>query len=322
MKIRYSRVLVTGGAGFIGSHLVDQLAQDGIEVGVFDSLKAGSWTNTAQVKNVHFHKGDVADPEYVVKVVRDYDVVIHHAALISNAPSATISEIYRSNVTGTINLLEAAVDSDVQRFVYASSAAVYGETVALPAREDSVPNPLTPYGFSKLEGEKYCQFFSEAHGLRTVSLRYFNVYGPRQKPGQYSGVISAFIDCLSKGEPPIIFGDGSQTRDFVHVSDVVRANMLVLTNNPPPGEVFNISTAKPTSINQLAIYLCKLTGRENLNPRFLPPRPGDIKHSYGDFAKAKASFDFEPRVTFEEGLRKLVTQPKMRGTPRFSPNTS
>ncbi len=248
MKIRDSRVLVTGGAGFIGSRLADQLAKDGIEVGIFDSFKAGNRMTTAHGKNVHMHKGDVADLEHVIKVVRDYDVVIHHAAVIGSDPSA-VSEMYRSNVTGTINLLEAAVDSDVQRFVFASSAAVHGETAALPAREDSVPNPLSPYGFSKLEGEKYCQFCSDAHGLRTAILRYFNVYGPRQKPGQYSGVISAFIDCLSKGEPPTIFGDGSQTRDFVHVSDIVRANMLLLSNNPPPGEVFNISTGKPTSIN-------------------------------------------------------------------------
>lgn len=307
MNVGFSRVLVTGGAGFIGSHIVDRLSKEGIEVGILDNFKTGSWANIGQGKNLCLHQGDIANSELVASVVKDYDAVIHQAALVGNDSPTDLSEIHRSNVAGTINLLKAAHDSGVQRFVYASSAAVYGETNILPAREDSVLNPRSPYGFSKLEGEKYCQFFRETYGMRTVSLRYFNVYGPRQRPGHYGGVISTFINSLAKGEPPVILGDGSQTRDFVHISDVVEANVLVLNSDPVPADVYNISTGRQMTINQLALYLCKLMGRTNIKPRYASPRRGDIKQSYGDFTKAKEAFGYEPRVALEEGLGELVS---------------
>ncbi len=308
MKVnRFSRVLVTGGAGFIGSHIVDRLVGQGLDVGVLDNLSTGSQSNLTLSSNLSVHIGDVSDSAFVKRIVRNYEVVIHAAALVGTMSTArNPSRLHASNVAGTVNLLEAAVDSNVQRFIYASSAAVYGETNILPVTEGISLNPQSPYAFTKLEGEKYCQFFADAYGLETVCLRYFNVYGPRQRPGPYSGVISSFVERLSKGEPPIIFGDGTQTRDFVYITDVVEANMLAMAHNPSPGRVFNICMGKPISINELALKLGELTRATSVKPIHGPPRIGDIKHSCGDYNRGKELLGYEPRVTLEEGLRELL----------------
>lgn len=313
MKItRFSSVLVTGGAGFIGSHIVDRLVAQGLDVGVLDNMSTGSRSNLTLSSNLRVHSGDVSDPAFVKRIVGDYEVVIHAAALVGTGSSTGKSlELYSSNVTGTVNLLEAAVDSNVQRFIYASSAAVYGETSILPITEDTVPHPQSPYAFSKLEGEKYCQLFGATYGLETVCLRFFNVYGSRQRPGPYSGVISSFIGRLSKRGPPVIFGDGTQTRDFVHVTDVVEANLLAIAHDPSPDGVFNICTGKPTSINELALRLCELTHATDIKPVNVPPRVGDIKHSCGDFRKAREVFGFEPHVRLDDGLKELIAAVKV-----------
>ncbi len=306
MNIRFSRILVTGGAGFIGSHIVDGLASEHAEVGVVDKLSARAWSGTESTANVKVHTGDITDPGFLRGVVGDYDAIIHEAALIGRGRSVDPFEIYNSNVAGTVNLLKAASDSDVKCFVYASSAAVYGEKEKLPAREHDPPNPQSHYAFSKLEGERYCKFFGEAYGLRTICLRYFNVYGARQKHGEYGGVISTFVRSLANGDAPVIFGDGNQTRDFVHVRDVVEANLLALGSNTSPGEIFNISTGKPTSINELVEMLCKLSGKTEIKPLHVPVRVDDIRHSYGDFSKAREILSYEPRFSLKDGLGELM----------------
>ncbi len=300
------KVLVTGGAGFIGSHLVDRLVADGLEVGVLDNSTEHDWKSARGGRIPRVHRGDIVDREFVRKAVEEYDVIFHEAAVVPAGMATTdVASLHATNVDGTLNLLDAASRSRNRRFVYASSAAVYGETESGPIKEDRIPNPTSPYGFSKLEGEKYCRFFASTYGLRTVCLRYFNVYGPRQKLGSYSGVISAFIRKLARGESPVIFGDGAQTRDFVHVNDVVEANVLASKANLRPGETFNISTGTPTSISQLAVRLCQLSGKADVKPLHAPIRSGDLRHSCGDFGKAKRELGFTPRVQLYDGLKGL-----------------
>ncbi len=311
-------MLVTGGAGFIGSHLVDRLVLDGFHVGVLDNFGKGDWKGSSHGKNPCIHRGDVTDRDFVKGVVKEYDIIFHEAALVSTEMSTKdLASLHATNVDGTINLLSAAAKSNIERFVYASSAAVYGETFDGLVKEEDFPNPISPYGFSKLEGEKYCRFFGTMYGFRTVCLRYFNVYGPRQRPGPYGGVISTFTQRLVNGEAPVIFGNGAQTRDFVHVSDVVEANLLALRSKLPPGEAFNISTGKPTRISLLASRLCELTGRTSVKPIHAPGRTGDIKYSCGDFAKAKELLGYSPRVQLHEGLKELLlsVQGHERATP-------
>ncbi len=304
---RFSRILVTGGAGFIGSHVVDRLLAEGLEVGVLDNFTTRSRANLPSHASLRIHNCDVSDSKGVGKISGDYDAILHQAALVGNTvESEDPILLHRTNVVGTLNLLEASANSNIERLVFASSAAVYGQGDCLPVSEDAVPNPLSPYGFSKLEGEKYCQFFARAYGLRTVCLRYFNVYGPGQRPGPYTGVISKFIENIARGEPPVIFGDGKQTRDFVHAHDVAEANLLALSRNPAPGDVFNIATGTATEINQLALMLSETMGRPHLKPVHAPERPSDVRYSCGDFTKAKEILDFDPRVQLEEGLRSFT----------------
>jgi len=310
MPLDFSEILVTGGAGFIGSHIVDRLLDEGFKVRVLDSLSTGEKKNLAPHKNkksFQFIEGDIRNFDLVKKTVKGVNAVIHEAALVSVTRSVENPLLSNEiNVTGTLNLLKACVDAHVKRFVYASSCAVYGDTETLPNHEKLAPKPLSPYAVDKLAAENYAKVFHNVYGLETVSLRYFNVYGPRQKYGPYSGVISIFINRLLENKPPIIYGDGEQTRDFINVKDVVEANMLALSKREAVGEVFNISTGEAITINKLTETIQKLMGKTSLKPVHAEPRPGDIKHSYGDITNARRNLEYEPRVQLENGLSELV----------------
>jgi len=310
MTLDFFEILVTGGAGFIGSHIVDRLLDEGFKVRVLDNLSTGDITNLAQHQNkksFQFIEGDIRNFDLLKKTVKGVDAVFHEAALVSVTRSVENPLLSNEvNVTGTVNLLKACVDAHVKRFVYASSCAVYGDTETLPNHENLAPKPLSPYAVDKLAAENYAKVFHDVYGLETVSLRYFNVYGPRQKYGPYSGVISIFINRLLENKPPIICGDGEQTRDFINIKDVVEANMLALSKRKAVGEVFNISTGEATTINNLTETIQKIMGKTSLKPVHTEPRPGDIKHSYGDITKAKKNLEYEPKVRLENGLSELV----------------
>ena len=309
--MRFSRVLVTGGAGFIGSHLVDRLLGEGFEVWVLDDFSAGRMENVScynGVRGFHLVRGDVRDFGLVRKVVGGVDAVFHEAALVDVALSVENPVLFDEvNVVGTLNLLRACLGSNVKRFVFASSAAVYGDSKPARKRENILPEPISPYGVSKLAAEGYVRVFNELYGLGTVCLRYFNVYGPRQGFGSgYGGVITAFVNRLLKGQPPIIYGDGKQTRDFVHVDDLVMANLLALDSKNAVGEVLNIASGSAVSVHELAKMLQRITGEERLRLIFTEPRPGDIEHISGDVGKAEELLGFRPRKRLEDGLSRLV----------------
>ena len=313
MTKRFSRILVTGGAGFIGSHLVDGLLKDGFEVTVLDNLQSGKMENLAHSQNnkdFHFVKGDIRDQHTVNEVTKEADAVFHEAALVS-VPASIKEPLLTDeiNVVGTLNLLKAAADLGVKRFVLASSAAVYGGTRDPEKREDEVSYPRSPYGISKLVGEYYARFFHEFYGLETVSLRYFNVYGPRQTcdlQAQYGGVITLFLNRLLRNMSPIVYGDGEQTRDFVYVKDIVRANLLAMTVKDAAGEFFNVASGTRISINKLAEVLKDAVNKREIKNVYTDPRPGDAKHGYADTSKAKRILGFSPSVSFEEGIDELV----------------
>jgi len=310
MPLDFSEILVTGGAGFIGSHIVDRLLDEGFKVRVLDNLSTGDKKNLAKHQNkksFQFIEGDIRNFDLVKKTVKGVDAVFHEAALVSVTRSVENPLLSNEiNVTGTVNLLKACVDAHVKRFVYASSCAVYGDTETLPNHENLAPKPLSPYAVEKLAAENYAKVFHNVYGLETTSLRYFNVYGPRQKYGPYSGVISIFINRLLENKPPIIYGDGKQTRDFINVKDVVEANMLALSKREAVGEVFNISTGEATTINKLTESIQKIMGKTSLKPVHAEPRPGDIKHSYGDIINARRKLEYEPKIQLEKGLSELV----------------
>jgi len=306
----YSKVLVTGGAGFIGSHLVDRLLKDGFEVHVIDDLSTGKLENVAHYQgkeNFHFIKGDIRDFDLIKKTVKDIDAAFHEAALVSVLRSVK-NPLYTNevNVIGTLNLLKACLGSGVKCFIYGSSTAIYGDAEDLPIKEDSIPKPISPYAVSKLAAENYVNVFHKVYGLKTVCLRYFNVYGPRQTYGPYSGAITIFINRLLSNQPPIIYGDGEQTRDFTEVRDIVDANMLALEKHNAVGQVFNIATGVPTTINSLAELLQKIMGKTELKAIYKNQRPGDIRHSYADISKVRKMLGYEPKIGLREGLTKLV----------------
>jgi dTDP-glucose 4,6-dehydratase len=310
MTLGFSEILVTGGAGFIGSHLVDRLLGEGFRVRVIDDLSTGDKKNLAQhhnKKSFQFIEGDIRNFDLVKNAVKGVDAVFHEAALVSVTRSVENPILSNEvNVTGTVNLLKACIDAHVKRFVFASSCAVYGDSQTLPSHENLIPMPLSPYAVSKVAAENYLKVFHEVYGLETVSLRYFNVYGPRQKYGPYSGVIPIFINRLMETKAPIIFGDGEQTRDFVNVKDVVEANMLALTKQNAAGEIFNISTVEATTINKLLKNIQKIMGKTDLEPVYKEPRQGDVRHSYADISKAKKSLAYEPQTHLDEGLKELI----------------
>jgi UDP-glucose 4-epimerase len=302
--------MVTGGAGFIGSHTVDELLHKGSEVWVLDSLMTGSLGNLhAWKKNPKFRfvKGSVTNPRIVETLAAKTDAIIHLAAVVSPYLSVKKPEmVNKANVSGTLNVLRAAVKKKVKRLVFASSSSVYGNQVDLPISENNLLTPVSPYGVSKLSGEKYCGAFYQTYALETISLRYFNVYGPRQRANPYSGVIAIFADALSNGKRPKIYGDGAQTRDFVNVSDVVQANLRALESNNGMGRAFNVGTGHATTINDLFAILAKTLGKTTLEPIYAPERQGDIKDSYADISEIKDVLGFEPKTGLEQGLRSLI----------------
>lgn len=294
-------VLVTGGAGFIGSHLVDRLISDGHEVRVLDNLSTGSLKNVERHmgrKEFQFMKADITNTSALRKALKGVDAVFHEAAIVSVVLSVSdpilINEV---NTTGTLKVLKASADAGVRRLVYASSCANYGEQGKARIKEDSPLRPMSPYAVSKLAAEKYCLTFSELGRLETVCLRYFNVYGPRQRLSPYSGVITIFQDRLRRNQPPIIYGNGKQTRDFVNVSDIVEANMLALNVERATGEVFNIGTGLRTSLRALAEMIVRTRKGSKLRPIYAPPRLGDIEHSCADIGKARRILGYSPSMT-------------------------
>ena len=304
------KVLLTGGAGFIGSHLAERLLAGGHSVVVLDNLYAGKMQNLKRCSgnpNFRFIKGDIRDKKTVERAIAEVDAVIHQAAITSVPLSIKNPKfVYSVNVAATMSLLESCVKNEVARFVFASSSSVYGAAKKMPVSENAPTRPLSPYGESKLHVEKYCQKFWDEHGLETVCLRYFNVYGPRQTAGQYAGVISIFFDRLRNKLPPIIYGDGEQTRDFVYVSDAVEATVMALGCEKAAGKILNIGTGKATSLNQLSRTFMKLMRCSNVKPKYVAPRAGDIRHSLADITKAKEILGYRPKVSLEQGLKKFI----------------
>lgn len=302
------KYLVTGGAGFIGSHIAGELVHRGHSVRIVDNFSTGKKENIAPfLEKIDLIEGDIKDFEVCQQAVKDMDFVLHQAALTS-VPRSIEDPLLTNevNITGTLNLLLAARDAGVQRFVLASSAAVYGDNPGLPKKEDMEGFPLSPYAASKRMGELYCQVFNRAFGLSTVSLRYFNIFGPRQDPSsQYASVIPNFIGKMLKEEKPVVFGDGEQSRDFLYVSNVVEANILASQAREVSGEVFNIGSGERTSVNSLVVKLNEILDKE-IKPTYEEPRPGDIKHSYADISKARKMLKYEPSVSFSEGLGETV----------------
>ncbi len=306
-----SKVLVTGGAGFIGSHMVDRLVNDGYDVRIIDDLSTGRIDNIQSLLSagmVDFVKGDIRDASLVTKNVDDIDVVVHFAAVTSVPFSVKNPELtFDVNLLGTLNLIRACAQRDVGRFVFVSSCAVCGDPTSLPVREEHQTNPISPYAESKLIAERYCLGFQQRQLLRSVVLRFFNVYGPRQGMNDYSGVITRFIDRVRQKEPLSIYGDGSQTRDFVSVHDVVEAVLASMKSSDSEGEVFNVGSGKPTSINELAKTILELAGVD-LEIQYEKARAGDIKDSYADISKAKKFLGYEPKVSLKDGLRVLLEE--------------
>jgi len=309
---RYRSALVTGGAGFIGSHIVDRLIEEGFEVRVLDDLSTGSLKNIDEhlgKNGFHFLKGDIRDPNVLRNALKGVEMVFHEAALTS-VPDSVADPLSTNevNATGTLKLLKASAQLGVRRLIYASSSSVYGEQTKRPIKEDFVPRPMSPYAVSKLAAENYCSTFSRLGQLETVCLRYFNVYGPRQGRGPYSGVIRIFQDRLRRNKPPIIYGDGQQTRDFVSVHDAVRANMLAMTVKEAAGKVFNVGTGTGTSIQTLAKMIIGASGRRCVHPIHAPSRHGDIRHSCADIGKARRILGYSPTVRLRDYFRKLANK--------------
>lgn len=302
--------MVTGGAGFIGSHLVDGLLLKNHEVAVLDNLYSGNVQKLRKYEknsSFKFFEGDIRNEEDVEKAVEGTDVVFHEAAITSVPLSMKKPELTEEvNVEGTVNLLEKCEETGVRKLVYASTCAIYGDVENLPVSEDSPPKFNSPYAKSKFIGEKKCREFENEGDLETVILRYFNVYGPGRGGEKQGGVIYRFLKRLDKGKPPVIYGDGNQTRDFVYVEDVVRANILALKNKGISGQAFNIGSGRAISINELLATLLDVTGLNELEPTYEESRSGDIRHSRADLSKATKELDYTPTISLEEGLRKLV----------------
>jgi len=308
--LTYDKVLVTGGAGFIGSHTVDQLLKEGSKVWVLDDFSTGSRSNLRTWKNnrrFHLQQATVTNYQKVLSLARRVDAIVHLAAVVSPYVSMHKPEVTNEiNVTGTLNVLRASVKTGLKRVVYASSSSVYGDQTHLPITENNPVQPITPYGATKLSGEKYCNAFYASYGLEPVSLRYFNVYGKRQSANPYSGVIAIFADRLRRGLRPLIYGDGKQTRDFIHVSDVVKANLLALYATRGFGEAFNIGTGIPTSVLRLHSVLAHVLGTPGSAPAYRQRRPGDIRHSFADATKARNILGFRSEVKLRHGLETFV----------------
>jgi UDP-glucose 4-epimerase len=316
-----STCLVTGGAGFIGSHLVEALLGAGHVVRVLDNFSTGSRDNLAAVRDrVEIIPGDVTDEETVHIAMREVELVFHQAALASVPRSiADPLATHHACVTGTLHVLQAAREAKVRRVVYAASSSAYGNTERLPKTETDPTNPLSPYAVAKLAGEHYCAAFTNVYGLETVRLRYFNVYGPRQTPDSpYAAVIPLFIQALSEGRSPLIHGDGEQSRDFTYVADVVQANLRAAEAPGVAGKVYNVACGQRTSLLELVMILNSLLGTD-VQPTHGPARPGDVKHSQADIARAKADLGYRPAADMYTGLSRCLEWWEQRATQPAKP---
>lgn len=298
--------LITGGAGFVGSHIATALVDAGARVRVVDDLSTGYLKNLRHIESkIDFIEGSVGDAATLARALSDVEWVFHEAAIPSVPRSVERPrESHDASVNATFALLLAARDQKVRRVVYAASSSAYGDQPELPKREDMKPAPLSPYAVGKLVGEYYGQVFTNVYGLETVSLRYFNVFGPRQDPGsQYSGVISRFMSALVNGEQPIIYGDGGQSRDFTFVSNVVDANLRAAESADAVGKVINVANGRQVTLNELLEIMKNVTGKSTAAARYEPVRVGDVRHSLADISLARSLLGYEPRVGLEEGLR-------------------
>ncbi len=303
-----STYLVTGGAGFIGSNVVERLVEQGKRVRVLDNFATGKRENLAPwLERVELIEGDVRDPETVRRAVDGVDYALHQAALPS-VPGSIADPVttHQVNASGTLNLLVAAREAGVKRVVYASSCAVYGDDPKLPKREDMPTRPLSPYAVSKLAGENYCRAFYQVYGLETVCLRYFNVFGPRQDPTcQYAAVMPKFVAAMLNGKRPVIYGDGTQSRDFVYVADVVQANLLACQADDAAGEVVNVACGRRVTLLQLLARLEETVGAK-AEPTFAPARPGEVVHSLAAIDRANERLGYAPAVGLAEGIERAV----------------
>ncbi len=302
------RYLITGGAGFIGANLAHTLVARGETVRILDDFSTGRPENLRGIEErIEILRGDIRDPAIMSRAVNGVEVILHQAALNSNPRS--IQEPVQTNdvnVGGTLTLLQAARAAGTRRVVYASSSSVYGEVAGLPKTEDMPTAPKAPYGVSKLAAEQYCRVFTQVYGIETVSLRYFNVYGPRQHPdSEYAAVIPRFLRRMLAGKRPVIFGDGEQSRDFTPVDNVVAANLLAAHSREGIGEVMNIAGGTSSTLNQLVAWLNEVLGTD-LTPLYEPPRPADIRHSYASIRKAGTLLGYRPQLGVQEGLRRTV----------------
>ena len=299
--------LVTGGAGFIGSHLCEELVRRNQRVRVLDSLVTGRRQNLAHLTGIEFIEGDLADLETCRRAVQGIDYVLHQGA-IPSVPRSVEDPVAsnRANLDGTVNILVAARDQGVKRLVFAGSSSAYGDTPTLPKREDMPTNPLSPYALQKLVAEQYCQMFTKLYGFETVTIRYFNVFGPRQDPGSpYSGVISLFATAVLAGRQPTIHGDGGQTRDFTYVANVVDGVLRACEAPRAAGEVINVATGRSISLNELWQTLTKITGA-SIEPIYGAARVGDVRDSLADITKARTLLGYAPTVMLEDGLRSTL----------------
>ena len=300
--------LVTGGAGFIGSHLVRGLLAAGHAVRVLDNFSTGRRENLAGVADrIDLVEGDLCRPEQTLRACQDVELIFHEAAV----PSVPVSvenpvKTHEANITGTLNLLRSAVTQKCRRVIYAASSSAYGDSEVSPKHEGIPPCPLSPYAVQKLAGEHYCRAFCECYGLETLSLRYFNVFGPRQDPqSQYAAAIPAFVTAILANRPPTVYGDGEQTRDFTYIDNVVHGNLLAAGMPKAGGQVVNLACGDRISVNQVIAKINDLLGK-NVEPIYTDPRPGDVRHSCADIRLARELLKFEPQVSFDDGMARAI----------------
>jgi UDP-glucose 4-epimerase len=299
--------LVTGGAGFVGSHIVAALLARGDRVRILDNFCTGHRKNIPSDSRVELHEGDLTDPAAVARAVAGVECIFHEAALASVPRSLeTPLDTNAACVTGTVVLLDAARKAGVRRVVYAGSSSAYGDKLASSKRESDLPGPLSPYAAAKLSAEFYCQAFAHSFGIETVTLRYFNVFGPRQDPDSpYSAVIPLFVTSMLAGRSPVVYGDGGQSRDFTFVGNVVHGNLLAADAKGVSGRVFNVANGRSTNLLKLIELLNEYLGTD-VQPVFKPPRTGDVRESLADISEARRALGYEPQVEFEEGLRRTI----------------
>lgn len=310
MSFNGKKIIVTGAAGFIGSNLVDMLLELGAEVFGIDNLFNGRLENLEQAlknKNFTFHKGDIRDLNFLLDMFEGAEIVYHEAAFTSVPQSVKMPYNCNDvNVNGVINVLNAARQKDVEKIIFASSSSVYGDTPTLPKKENMRRVPISPYGVAKLACESYMQVFHHVYGLKTTTLRYFNVFGPRQRDSPYSGVIAIWLGKIIRNEDLIVFGDGTNSRDFTYIKDVIQANLLAAEKNAD-GEIMNIGANSPINLTDLAKLMLKITNKQDLKIVYTDPRPGDILHSFADISKANRLLKFKPKYNQEQGLRDYIS---------------